>query len=49
MTANKSLKLAKEVEDKFEKVMLLTGELLEASVAAECSFEEKQKEAGTAC
>ena len=49
ITANKSLKLAKEVEDKFKKVMLLTGELLEASVAAKSSIEEKQKEAGMPC
>ena len=42
-TADTSLELAKEVENKFDQLMLLTGEILEASVAAESSYEEKLK------
>ena len=46
-TADRSLKLAKEVEKKFESLMLLIGELLVASVAAKSTYEEKLNEAGT--
>ena len=41
-----SLKLAQEVENKFDDLMVLTGRLLEVSQAAKGSYEEQLKEKG---